>query len=289
MFVFLILGNFCSYLLVLCVFLHFLRCVFHGSISTSPTPWGMPGAANLSNFVQKELVCVRRYNDFVWVREQLVELYPGVIVPPIPEKSVKGVIEKLSMISAVQEPPRSLDTLARRRTKCEVFFFSERPQSTLKIFIFYKKPVKPFRCTRGHCMECFLPYPKSSPPGGPGGKLNCLFTARNVVRTWKHGLPPSLKSVCRTLPPPPNRTPQPTRGFRPGGGGPGAEGLLQYRQRALRKFLVRVGAHPVLCTSDLLREFLELREEDFNRRKALPLRVPHLSPPPPPGKASCSH
>jgi hypothetical protein len=105
----------------------------------------------LPTFSQKESVCVRRYSDFVWLRDQMVELYPGVIVPPIPEKSVKGSMEKLVTIN-------------------------------------------------------------------------------------------------------PNQ-------------------LLEYRQRALRKFLVRVGAHPILYNSDILREFLELREEEFNRRKALPRKV----------------
>eukprot|EP01012_Entosiphon_sulcatum_P039390 TRINITY_DN5184_c0_g1_i1.p3 TRINITY_DN5184_c0_g1~~TRINITY_DN5184_c0_g1_i1.p3 ORF type:complete len:412 (-),score=107.31 TRINITY_DN5184_c0_g1_i1:35-1270(-) len=102
----------------------------------------------LETFSQKELVCVRRYNDFVWLRDQLVEAYQGVIVPPIPEKSIKGSLEKVISVNA--------------------------------------------------------------------------------------------------------------------------NPLLEYRQRALRKFLVRVGAHPILCTSDLLREFLELSPEDFAKRKEAP-------------------
>lgn len=99
----------------------------------------------LETFPQKELVSVRRYNDFVWLRNQLVETYAGVIVPPIPDKAIKGTLEKLVTINA--------------------------------------------------------------------------------------------------------------------------NSLLEYRQRALRKFLVRVGAHPILCTSDVLRDFLDLSEEEFNRRK----------------------
>lgn len=102
----------------------------------------------LETFSQKELVCVRRYNDFVWLRDQLVETYQGVIVPPIPEKSIKGSLEKVLSVNA--------------------------------------------------------------------------------------------------------------------------NPLLEYRQRALRKFLVRVGAHPILCTSDLLREFLELNPEEFQKRKDAP-------------------
>ena len=49
-----------------------------------------------------------------------------------------------------------------------------------------------------------------------------------------------------------------------------ANALLEFRQRALRKFLVRVGAHPTLCTSDLLRQFLELGDEQFSKIKAAP-------------------
>lgn len=193
------------------------------------------------------------------------------------------------MISAVQEPPRSLDTLARRRTKCEVFFFSERPQSTLKIFIFYKKPVKPFRCTRGHCMECFLPYPKSSPPGGPGGKLNCLFTARNVVRTWKHGLPPSLKSVCRTLPPPPNRTPQPTRGFRPGGGGLGPRGCCSTASGHCASSSSASGPTRCCAPATCCGSSSSCARRTSTDARRSHSEFPTYPPPPPPGKASCSH
>eukprot|EP00744_Colponema_vietnamica_P008104 GILI01011581.1.p1 GENE.GILI01011581.1~~GILI01011581.1.p1 ORF type:complete len:406 (-),score=114.49 GILI01011581.1:271-1488(-) len=39
--------------------------------------------------------------------------------------------------------------------------------------------------------------------------------------------------------------------------------LLEYRQRALRKFLVRVGAHPHLHNSRLLQDFLEMEEKDW--------------------------
>jgi len=109
----------------------------------------------LETFSQRELVCIRRYSDFVWLRDMLVDTYPGVIVPPIPEKSVKGTFEKLVMLNA--------------------------------------------------------------------------------------------------------------------------NALLEFRQRALRKFLVRVGAHPMLCTSDLLREFLELSEEDFSKKKAEPKKVQPLA------------
>lgn len=101
-----------------------------------------------SAYSKKELVCVRRYNDFAWLRAELVEQYPGVIVPPVPEKSIKGALEKVVSLNA--------------------------------------------------------------------------------------------------------------------------NPLLEYRQRALHKFLVRVGAHPLLSTAEVLKEFLELPEEEFNLRKDAP-------------------
>eukprot|EP01059_Diplonema_ambulator_P002455 TRINITY_DN12090_c0_g1_i1.p1 TRINITY_DN12090_c0_g1~~TRINITY_DN12090_c0_g1_i1.p1 ORF type:complete len:405 (+),score=141.26 TRINITY_DN12090_c0_g1_i1:41-1216(+) len=47
--------------------------------------------------------------------------------------------------------------------------------------------------------------------------------------------------------------------------------LVEYRARAMRKFLVRVGAHGQLQTADVLKEFLELPVEDFAKRTAEPL------------------
>ena len=43
--------------------------------------------------------------------------------------------------------------------------------------------------------------------------------------------------------------------------------MLEYRQRALTKFLTRVGEHPVLQTSSELQQFLEANEDEFNQMK----------------------
>eukprot|EP00756_Hemistasia_phaeocysticola_P045148 Hpha_TRINITY_DN18912_c0_g1::TRINITY_DN18912_c0_g1_i1::g.17642::m.17642/K17917/SNX1_2; sorting nexin-1/2 len=99
---------------------------------------------NLPQYRVKNMQAVRRYNDFVWLRDQLVEDHPGTIVPPIPQKSFKGALEKVVGINADQ--------------------------------------------------------------------------------------------------------------------------LVLFRQRAMRKFLVRVGNHPVLQGSSALQEFLELDTEEFGRR-----------------------
>ena len=43
-------------------------------------------------------------------------------------------------------------------------------------------------------------------------------------------------------------------------------GLIAYRQRALRKFLVRVGAHPKLQNADVLCDFLQLGADELLKR-----------------------
>lgn len=45
---------------------------------------------NKADFAFGQRSVVRRYNDFRWVHSQLVENYPGCIVPPLPEKLVVG-------------------------------------------------------------------------------------------------------------------------------------------------------------------------------------------------------
>eukprot|EP01060_Flectonema_neradi_P007840 TRINITY_DN1554_c0_g5_i1.p1 TRINITY_DN1554_c0_g5~~TRINITY_DN1554_c0_g5_i1.p1 ORF type:complete len:382 (+),score=66.91 TRINITY_DN1554_c0_g5_i1:42-1187(+) len=44
----------------------------------------------------KEGIVARRYNDFMWLRGQLISRYPGCIVPPLPAKVIEGSIEKVS-------------------------------------------------------------------------------------------------------------------------------------------------------------------------------------------------
>jgi sorting nexin-1/2 len=56
------------------------------------------------------------------------------------------------------------------------------------------------------------------------------------------------------------------------GGAPHNPQLLEYRQRALRKFLVRLGAHPLLQRAALLQEFLEMDETEWERRMKQPAK-----------------
>ena len=55
---------------------------------------------NLPGFKKNSFDISRRYNDFVWLRELLVEKHEGIIVPPIPEKSILGAFEKLFNVDA---------------------------------------------------------------------------------------------------------------------------------------------------------------------------------------------
>ena len=41
---------------------------------------------------QKESSMIRRYNDFVWLHQQLEKEYPGLIIPHLPEKLAVGII-----------------------------------------------------------------------------------------------------------------------------------------------------------------------------------------------------
>jgi len=42
----------------------------------------------LSNFKNSEFEVLRRYKDFVWLREQLAEKHKGYLIPPLPEKAL---------------------------------------------------------------------------------------------------------------------------------------------------------------------------------------------------------
>eukprot|EP01060_Flectonema_neradi_P005336 TRINITY_DN13534_c0_g1_i1.p1 TRINITY_DN13534_c0_g1~~TRINITY_DN13534_c0_g1_i1.p1 ORF type:complete len:395 (+),score=66.81 TRINITY_DN13534_c0_g1_i1:93-1277(+) len=101
---------------------------------------------NASTYTRQEYGVYRRFNDFLWLRKQLIHAYPGNIVPPLPEKDVRETLDKI---------------------------FGTTDESKLH----------------------------------------------------------------------------------------------KFRQRALRKFLVRVGAHPTLAKSTALQEFIELDDDDFIRRQ----------------------
>ncbi|XP_068659992.1 sorting nexin 1-like [Aristolochia californica] len=42
---------------------------------------------NLPQYQGPEKIVIRRYNDFVWLRDRICEKYKGIFIPPLPEKS----------------------------------------------------------------------------------------------------------------------------------------------------------------------------------------------------------
>lgn len=45
---------------------------------------------NFPEYQGPEKIVIRRYSDFVWLRDRLFEKYKGVFIPPLPEKSAVG-------------------------------------------------------------------------------------------------------------------------------------------------------------------------------------------------------
>ncbi|KAK7603707.1 hypothetical protein V9T40_003706 [Parthenolecanium corni] len=52
-------------------------------------------SSNRADFAEKEYIVRRRYNDFVWLRNKLVETYPTRLIPPLPGKhSLLGHLDR---------------------------------------------------------------------------------------------------------------------------------------------------------------------------------------------------
>ena len=47
-------------------------------------------ATTRTEFEQRESAVIRRYSDFVWLIGELTRLYPGIIIPAIPDKQSVG-------------------------------------------------------------------------------------------------------------------------------------------------------------------------------------------------------
>lgn len=45
---------------------------------------------NFPEYQGPEKIVIRRYSDFVWLRDRLSEKYKGIFIPPLPEKSTVG-------------------------------------------------------------------------------------------------------------------------------------------------------------------------------------------------------
>ncbi|KAK6147238.1 hypothetical protein DH2020_018150 [Rehmannia glutinosa] len=67
---------------------------------------------NLPEYEGPEKIVIRRYSDFVWLRDRLFEKYKGVFIPPLPEKST---VEKFRFSAEFIEMRRqALDVFVNR-------------------------------------------------------------------------------------------------------------------------------------------------------------------------------
>ncbi|KAJ0266289.1 Sorting nexin 1 [Hirschfeldia incana] len=64
---------------------------------------------NLPEYQGPEKIVIRRYSDFVWLRDRLFEKYKGVFIPPLPEKS------------AVEKFRFSAEFIEMRRAALDIF------------------------------------------------------------------------------------------------------------------------------------------------------------------------
>lgn len=53
---------------------------------------------NFPDYQGAEKIVIRRYSDFVWLRDRLFERYKGIFVPPLPEKNAVGTGTKVIVV-----------------------------------------------------------------------------------------------------------------------------------------------------------------------------------------------
>ncbi|XP_076881276.1 sorting nexin 1-like isoform X2 [Bidens hawaiensis] len=106
---------------------------------------------NLPEYQGSEKIVIRRYTDFVWLRDRLFEKYKGIFIPPLPEKST---VEKFRFSAEFIEMRRqALDTFVNRiashhelQQSEDLRIFLEADEQTMErarsqdIGIFKKKP-----------------------------------------------------------------------------------------------------------------------------------------------------
>lgn len=84
---------------------------------------------SLPQYPLKEYHVLRRYNDFVWIHERLVDSYPSAFVPPLPEKEI-NVFNKFDAVF-VAHRRRELHKFLRRTTSHPVLHASPDLQTFL--------------------------------------------------------------------------------------------------------------------------------------------------------------
>ncbi|KAL2928658.1 Sorting nexin 1 [Bienertia sinuspersici] len=106
---------------------------------------------NLPDYQGNEKIVIRRYNDFVWLRDRLFERYKGIFIPPLPEKSA---VEKFRFTAEFIEMRRQgLDIFVNRiashpelRQSDDLRLFLQADEETMErvraqdLGIFNKKP-----------------------------------------------------------------------------------------------------------------------------------------------------
>ncbi|CAM8952547.1 unnamed protein product [Rhodiola kirilowii] len=113
---------------------------------------------NFPDYQGPEKIVIRRYNDFVWLRDRLFEKYKGIFIPPLPEKSAvekfrftaefiemrrQGLDLFVNRVAAHHELQQSEDlkiflqadedTMARARSQ-ETGIFKRQPSNLMQIF-----------------------------------------------------------------------------------------------------------------------------------------------------------
>lgn len=81
-----------------------------------------------------QFVCQRRYNDFVWFRNQLIGEFQGVIVPPLPEKSIIGKFSADFIDNRKRGLDKFLNRVLTHEDLCKVYFLKNfYNQSRVKV------------------------------------------------------------------------------------------------------------------------------------------------------------
>ncbi|CAM8920004.1 unnamed protein product [Rhodiola kirilowii] len=113
---------------------------------------------NFPDYQGPEKIVIRRYSDFVWLRDRLFEKYKGIFIPPLPEKSAvekfrfsaefiemrrRGLDQFVNRVTAHHELQQSEDlklflqadedTMERARSQ-ETSIFKKKPSDLMQIF-----------------------------------------------------------------------------------------------------------------------------------------------------------
>jgi sorting nexin-1/2 len=54
--------------------------------------YGLSLQTNMQDFRETEKIVIKRFRDFIWLYERLMECYKGAIIPSLPEKNAVGAI-----------------------------------------------------------------------------------------------------------------------------------------------------------------------------------------------------